>query len=85
MKSGSVAIKGQFTVQKAALEDLSDSRKMLRGASSSDCLSFFFLLFFECIPSLSKGFLVHLKHRGAFALGREVGKPLPQQLVPAGT
>lgn len=41
MKSGSVGIKGQFTVLKAALEDLSNFYKLLRGAQMF--LSFFII------------------------------------------
>lgn len=80
MKSGSVAIKGQFTVQKAALEDLSNFNKMLRRALSSFSPSFIFF----CLVSLSRGSLVHLKHREESAWGREEGTPLPQQLVLVG-
>lgn len=77
MKGGSVAIKGEFTVQKATLEDLSNLYSMLRGAWSSVCLSF--ILF-----NLSKGSLVHLKHRAESAWGREVETPLPQSPALAG-
>lgn len=43
MKSGSVAIKGQFTVQKAALEDLSQHKNVERGIEFSPTFFFFFL------------------------------------------
>jgi len=77
MKSVSVTRKGQFTVQKATPEDLSNLNNVLRGAFSSICLSFIFF----CLGSLSRGFLVHLKHTGESAWGREVGTPLPRRLV----
>lgn len=41
MKSGSVAIKGQFTVQKAALEDLSQHKNVERGIEFSPTFFFF--------------------------------------------
>lgn len=45
-KSGSVAIKGQFTVQKAALEDLSNSNNVERGLEFSlSFLSFSFVMY----------------------------------------
>lgn len=77
MKSGSV--KGQFTVPKGR-SGRPLQPKMLKGALSSFCLSF---VFFHLV-SLSRGSLVHLKHRGESASGMEVGTPLPQQLVQAG-
>lgn len=43
MKSGSVAIKGQFTVQKAALEDLSQHKNVERGIEFSPTFFLFFL------------------------------------------
>lgn len=47
MKSGSVAIKGQFTVQKAALEDLSQHKNVERGIEFSP--TFFYYYYFLII------------------------------------
>lgn len=46
MKSGSVTIKGHFTVQKAALEDLSNSRMLIAERGLEFSLSVFLFLFF---------------------------------------
>lgn len=54
--------------------------KMLRGASSSVCLSFVFCP----LVSLSRGFWVLLKHRGESAWGREAVTPLLQWPVLVG-
>lgn len=79
IKSGSVAIKGQFTIQKATPEGPS-RHGMLKGPWVQSVSRFFSFP----LVLLSRGSWVLLKHRAESASGREAGTPLLRRPAPGG-